>query len=184
LDFITTEQWDESIWEKGKSIYQEAFAKHGGKSEKIIRNMFEKQLCSLHVAVVGSNEAAMALTGSIKGSRILLIDYLAVRNDLQGNGIGKEFVKSIKKWAILKAEYDFILLEAECENTHENLKRIQFWKNCGFKLIDDYVHQYIWVPEPYMAMVYEIHDDIRLPESGKTLFQYIEKFHKNSFRMK
>ncbi|MGX6445145.1 GNAT family N-acetyltransferase [Neobacillus sp. K501] len=184
MDFITTEQWDEATWDKAKSIYQDAFADHGGKPEKIIRNMFKNQLCSLHVAMKGCDVTAMALTGSIKDSRILLIDYLAVRKIYRGYGIGRKLVKYIEKWGLLKAEYDSILLEAECENTPKNLDRILFWEKCGFNLIDDYVHHYIWVPEPYMAMVRELHDEIRILESGKTLFKYIEKFHKKSFRLK
>lgn len=182
MDFITTDCWDEAEWQKAKEIYTEAFGDHG-KPERIIRNMFEKQLCSLHIAMMGNDAAAMALTGSIQGSRILLIDYLAVRKDFRRHGIGKEFINHIEQWALLKAEYDCILLETECENTPENLDRIQFWEKCGFKLLSDYIHHYIWVPEPYMAMVLDLHNS-SIQDSGKNFFKYIEKFHKKSFRQK
>lgn len=182
MDLLTTEQWDEVLWDSVKDIYNEAFGE--GKPERIIRNMFEKHLCSLHVAMLGDAAVAVALTGSIKGSRILLIDYLAVRIDFRGLGTGKDFVKKIKEWAVLEAEYDYILLEAECEKTPENLSRIFFWEKCGFKLNDDYIHHYIWVPEPYMAMTLRLHNDSKIPDSGKTLFKYIEKFHKKCFQQK
>lgn len=184
MDFITIKYWDEAIWLKVRDIYNEAFGDHGGKPEKIIRNMFAKQLCSLHIAMIDNDVAAMALTGSLNGSRILLIDYLAVQKNFRGHGFGKQFVNYLVKWALLKAKYDFLLLEAECDTTSENLNRIHFWEKCGFKLVNDYIHQYIWVPEPYMAMVHALYSGTEIPDSGKTLFKYIGKFHKDSFRQK
>ncbi|WP_312476861.1 GNAT family N-acetyltransferase [Neobacillus sp.] len=112
MDVISRDHWDEALWQKAVIIYIEAFGEHGGKPVKIIRNMFEKQLCALHVAMIGNEVVAMALTGAIQYSRILLIDYLAVRKDVRGQGVGQDFVHKITKWALAKDAYNFVLLEA------------------------------------------------------------------------
>ncbi len=182
LQFISINHWDETLWQKVKKIYNEAFAGHGGKPEKIIHNMFNKHLCFLHVAFEDNEVIAMALTGLIKGPRILIIDYMAVKNDLRGRGIGKEFFSYIKEWAILQNVYNHILLEAESEQTPVNLDRIKFWETCGFNLVDEYIHHYIWVPEPYQAMVLNLRGGAQIAASGEILFTYIENFHKKSFR--
>ena len=183
MEFITSNEWDEAIWQSAKQIYQEAFGNHA-KPEKIIRNMFAKGICQLHLASEETIPVAMALTGATKGSRILIIDYLAVRKSGRGQGLGREFSNYIKKWAISKDKYDSILLEAECEDTPENRARIHFWENCGFHRIDDYTHHYIWVPEPYQAMVFNLKNTNKPLPSGKQWFNHIELFHKQSFQQK
>lgn len=182
MDFFTSDYWDETLWLKVKEIYQEAFGGHGGKPEKIIRNMFAKRICFLHMALEGNDVAGMALTGSLGGSGIIMIDYLTVRKELRGCGIGQEFFKYIKSWAAEQEWYKRILIEVECENTAENLARIHFWGKCGFVLADEYTHHYNWVPEPYQAMVLYLRNDSKVPLNGEDLFKYITAFHKESFR--
>lgn len=182
MQVMMSDQWDETLWQKVKSMYVEAFGNHGGKPEKVIQNMFKKQLCSLHLAIIGNDVVGMALTGFIPDSRILLIDYLTIKKDVRGQGIGKEFVRKLTGWALEKGTFDFVLLEAEAEPTPKNISRIQFWEKCGFKRLTDYTHQYIWVPEPYTAMVLGLNTGLNIPVSGKGMFRYIEKFHKKSYQ--
>jgi GNAT superfamily N-acetyltransferase len=182
VDFITINHWDQNIWKKAGEIYIEAFGEHSPKPEKIIRNMFKKQICFLHCLINQNGQmVGMALTGSIKGKRILLIDYLAIRKNEQGKGIGRELFSLVREWALQRNDYDQILLEAECEESPENLARIDFWEKCGFQLANDYIHHYIWVPEPYMAMTLNLREN-HIPNDGKTLFKYISSFHRESFR--
>ncbi|MGJ7922850.1 GNAT family N-acetyltransferase [Neobacillus sp. LXY-4] len=186
MKYISSNQWDKALWLRARKVYQEAFGEHSPKPEQIIQNMFSKQLCNLHIADMGIDVVAMALTGSIPGSKILLIDYLAVSKDLRRNGIGQQLFDYIKNWAMAQGEYESILLEVECEETAENLDRIRFWEKCGFVLKDDYVHHYIWVPEPYQAMVLDLKDSAaeNSNANAKDLFKYISEFHKESFRRK
>jgi hypothetical protein len=44
------------------------------------------------------------------------------------------------------------------------------------------VHNYIWVPEPYLAMALPLYETDSIPEDGKTLFRYITKFHEKAYR--
>ena len=181
MKFHTSNKWDEALWLKIKGIYYEAFSESGAKPEKIIRNMFKKGLCSFHMAIDNNEPVAMALTGSTHDSNFLIIDYLAVRRTNQRKGIGKELVLYIKNCALKQKNYDSILLEVESEGTRENLNRIYFWESCGFTLLNDYIHHYIWVPEPYLAMVHPLHQT-RPTSSGKEVFKHITKFHRQSFK--
>ncbi len=185
MEFITIDHWDQALWDEAKEIYFEAFREHSPKPEKIIRNMFKKQLCYLHCLFSQDDRMiGMALTGPIKGKRILLIDYLAIRKSEQRKRMGQELFSLIKEWAQIRNCFDQLLLEAECENTHENQERIQFWQRCGFQLADEYIHHYIWVPEPYQAMVLNLRENRSLPADGKTCFKYISSFHRESFQEK
>jgi hypothetical protein len=78
-------------------------------------------------------------------------------------------------------KFSLILLEAECNDTPIALTRISFWEKCGFELLGDYIHHYIWVPEPYQAMRFVLQQDSAIPATGKELFAYIVLFHKESF---
>jgi GNAT superfamily N-acetyltransferase len=187
MEFMTSFQWDEALWQKVSKIYHEAFGEHSPKPDKIIRNMFAKCICQLHVAFEDESVVAMALTGTNRlnlDSGILIIDYFAVEKDLRGSGIGREFFEYIKKWVISQKVFFRILLEVECENNFENHSRINFWKKCGFKLIDHYSHHYVWVPEPYQALVYNFQDATEFKLNGEEWFKNIADFHKESFRTK
>jgi GNAT superfamily N-acetyltransferase len=179
LDFHTYVSWDEAIWLKIEPIYHQAFAENGRKSRKIFRKLFEKQMCFLHVGLLDSEVIAMALTGKIEHVPILLIDYLAVREDQRKQGVGQLFMDDIKTWALSK-QYDSIIIEIESDTNPINISRFYFWEKCGFT-ITDYTHHYIWVPEPYQAMYLNLRPTAALPTDGETLFKYITQFHKIAY---
>lgn len=181
MDFRTIEDWDEELWRRTCSVYNEAFAEKGAKPEKVIRNMFRKQLCFLHVAVEEETIIAMAITGKLPGIKALLIDYLAVDRKLRNHGIGMQMILYIKDWAIKQKNLESIIIEVEADQNSENKKRIQFWEKSGFTLTD-YIHHYIWVPEPYQAMYLKLLPDSKVPENGEDLFNFIGHFHKASFQ--
>lgn len=181
MEFMTIDHWDEALWDKVKGIYKVAFS-HGAKPEKIIRNMFAKDMCSFHTAKIGDQVFAMALTGSVRGS--LIIDYLAVHQEMRQQGIGKELCNYIKKLAVAEGDFGKIIIEVESGPDPHNQQRIRFWESCGFTLADDYVHLYIWVPEPYQAMWLNLRGNRGNLQSGKRLFRDIQAFHRESFRQK
>lgn len=179
MEFITIENWDQRLWQKARTIYFDSFGEKSAKPEKIIKNMFRKKLCFLHLMMDGDVAIAMALTGKAKNSSILIIDYLAVLKSLRGKGLGHKLVGYIKEWCRGNHFYS-ILIEIESEKSTENLDRKNFWLKCGFSLTD-YIHTYIWVPEPYQAMYLKLSETFILPNSGEELFRYITDFHKKSF---
>ncbi|MCM3567777.1 GNAT family N-acetyltransferase [Neobacillus mesonae] len=179
MEVKTISEWDENFWREAAPIYEQAFAGKGAKPEKIIRNMFRSGICFLHIGYAGDQAAVMAITGKLNSIHALLIDYLAVHSDYQSQGMGKEMVRHIKEWAA--GMVDGIVIEVESDQTSENLARKQFWLKCGFHLTD-YIHQYIWVPEPYQAMYLELASNTNIPKDGKQLFKQIGKFHEASFK--
>jgi len=182
LEFKTINQWDYQLWDNQVGpIYHQAFDGKGAKPEKIIRNMFRKQICELHIATLGSQIVAMALTGNLEGSDALIIDYLAVDKGWQHRGIGMNMMNYIHEWSMSKAHMKSLVIEVESEETPETLARNHFWEKCGFTLTE-YVHDYIWVPESYRAMYLKLVPDTNLPEKGEELFKYIESFHKASYQ--
>ncbi|MEH7331948.1 GNAT family N-acetyltransferase [Neobacillus drentensis] len=173
--------WDEKIWEIVSPIYHQAFAEKGAKPEKIIRNMFRKEICFLHIGLVGDQVVSMALTGKLKGTQAMLIDYLAVQQDCQNQGYGLKTIQYIKEWSLTTGSFDSLVIEVESEATPENLARIHFWQKCGF-ILTNYIHHYIWVPEPYQAMFLKLSNDAEIHADGKLLFKYIGQFHKASYQ--
>jgi GNAT superfamily N-acetyltransferase len=179
MEYQTIAEWNEKIWTKAERIYYEAFPKEGRKSRAIIQRMFEKQMCRLHIATENSELIAMALTGV--NNHVLIVDYIAIKDVLRGKGYGRIFMNYIKNWAETIACCIGIIVEVEAETTLENSRRIRFWKECGFQLTE-YVHHYIWVPEPYRAMYFNFNLKSPLPEDGEELYRYITQFHVKAYR--
>ncbi|KRE93383.1 hypothetical protein ASG89_07800 [Paenibacillus sp. Soil766] len=177
---ITT-RWDEALWKKAEQVYNEAFPEHGRKNRALIRNMFERGICQLHTWRIGEDVIAMALTAMNTKARMLIIDYIAVRQEQRGHGVGLACMHDIRNWAESEANCLGIVIEVEAEPSKENADRIRFWERSGFHLTD-YVHTYIWVPETYRAMymsfgTFEQYD-------GRQLFDYITEYHEKAYRVK
>ncbi|TMV47598.1 GNAT family N-acetyltransferase [Paenibacillus mesophilus] len=181
MEYIATDEWDETLWREAERIYNKAFPEHGRKSAEIIRRMFDKGMCTLHTAADRREMVAMALTGIDKQAEALLIDYIAVKEEARGKGYGRTFLSHIRDWAETEAHCRGIIVEVEAEPSEANRRRIRFWERCGFRLTD-YVHHYIWVPEPYRAMYLNFHADNPLPGDGEALFRSITRFHRKAYR--
>ena len=181
MEFRTVDHWAEEIWQKWWIVYEEAFDHKNAKSEKIIRNMFQRQTCYFHLAMEGSEVCAIALSGELPGTRLLLIDYFAVRANKRNRGIGKEMVEYIQNWAMAEGQFDSLVIEVEAEKAEENLARIHFWKKCGF-ILTPYIHHYKVVPEPYQAMYRKLFPEAKIPDREEEFFHYIGNFHRKSFQ--
>lgn len=181
IEYRITDEWEEARWAAVESIYEQAFPLDGKKSRDIIRRMFEKRMCQLHTISQGSEFVGMALTGIDLQAEALIIDYIAIRKDVRGIGHGRHLLNLIKQWTQTVAGCKGIIVEVESEPTEENRQRIHFWETNGFHLTP-YVHQYIWVPEPYQAMYLNFDENNRLPEDGKLLFRSITRFHEKAYR--
>lgn len=180
LEYRITDEWDEELWDEAEPIYEQAFPS-GRKSRGIIRHMFEIKMCQLHTISQDSETVGMALTGIDEQAGAVLIDYVAVSAEARGSGLGGLLLDRIKEWSRTVQGCKGIIVEVESEPTEENRVRKHFWEKNGF-VLTDYVHQYIWVPEPYQAMYYNFNESHPLPVDGRALFRSITRFHENAYR--
>lgn len=182
--FTTLTEWDEAWWDKLGPIYREAFP-HGAKPEKILRGMLDRRIACLHAGHHEHEAMAMAVTGisGNPGRKRLILDYMAVRQDQRGHGLGHLFFSQIRGYAEQEHQAEAIVIEAEAEDTETNRERLRFWIDCGFR-VTPYVHQYIWVPEPYRALYLPLNDRFRVTDDGQSLFREITSFHHRSFQGK
>ncbi|RTE07154.1 GNAT family N-acetyltransferase [Paenibacillus whitsoniae] len=183
ITFETTHEWQESRWNQAETVYNEAFPEAGRKSRAIVKRMFERGIAILHTWHENGDVVAMALSSVNKQAKVLVIDYIAVRQDHRGRGLGRRCIADIQAWASIEAGCKAIVIEVEAEETPVNRERIQFWQRVGFHLTA-YVHPYIWVPETYRAMYLNLDEDELLTDDGKKLFTYITNYHERAYRGK
>lgn len=185
MNFITTDTWNDELWDKANQVYEEAFGRHGAKSTSVIRNMFARQMCSLHIvfdeAENDSEVIGMAITAELKPIRSLVIDYLAIKKTYRNKGKGEEFVHYLRNWAVAEKQCDSIILEIEATDDPVHQLRIKFWEKCGFHLTE-YIHDYKVVPEPYQAMYQKLSPQSKISTDGRELFKYLSNFHRLCFR--
>ena len=150
---ITLDTLDEVWWPQAR-LYIMMLFRMGVSQSASLASCLSAGMSNLHLIVEEEEVIAMAITG-LTGplSSLLLIDYLAVREDHRGQGIGLSLVEELKSWAKSAHGHRLsgMIVEVESEDTPENRQRILFWEKSGFT-ITEYVHTYIWVPEPYQAM--------------------------------
>ncbi|AIQ60194.1 GNAT family N-acetyltransferase [Paenibacillus borealis] len=182
LDFITVDHWDEQLWKQMEQMYHEAFPS-GAKSKGILRSMLDRKIAYLHAGLDNGQVVAMAVTGVVGAAedKKLVIDYLAVEKKLRGAGTGSWFLGQIRDWAIQEHRIRGIIIEAESGTSDTHKERIHFWERNGF-VLTSYVHQYIWVPEPYQAMLLPLDGTGNVPDDGEALFRYINAFHSKAYR--
>ncbi|KIL39948.1 hypothetical protein SD70_16790 [Gordoniibacillus kamchatkensis] len=181
LTMRTVNHWDEELWRLAEPIYTAAFPPAASKKPGLIRNMLERRICFLHVALRDGRPVAMAVTAKDKRYNALVIDYLAVAASVRRQGVGRDFVEHIASWAAGEQLLGGIIIEVEADANEANAERIRFWQRCGFTPTD-YVHTYIWVPEPYRAMYRKLAPDAELPADGKALFRAVTDFHQKAYR--
>ncbi|WP_052342692.1 GNAT family N-acetyltransferase [Bacillus sp. EB01] len=160
-------------WGRVEALYKAAFGS-SAKPAWVIENMFKKQMCSLYI--LEEDREALA-AGRLGENKLLLIDYLAVDPLSQGKGLGYKLTQFIMAEAKKDNELEGVVLEAAADDEGA----ISFWQKYSFTRTS-YVHQYKWVPEPYIALVHKFKSGILSEVSPQFLFELISKFHANSFK--
>ncbi|MFB9328509.1 GNAT family N-acetyltransferase [Paenibacillus aurantiacus] len=179
MELTTMHELDAFWWQKTKPMYMSAFG-NGGKTEQVIRRMFERRLALFHVFHEHNEAYGMAFSSISSDRKALIVDYLTVNDEQRGHGHGREFVRALLNWGS-EQRLQAVIIEVESDPSPVNLARIRFWEKCGFS-ITDYVHHYIWVPEPYRAMYAKLDPHAELPfTDGQKLFRYITNFHRKAY---
>ena len=173
-------EWDEAQWTSVLPIFDEAFGQYGRKPDAVVQSMVKTGLGVIHTAHVGNRVVAMALTGRLPEIDALLIDYLAVDEHQRNNSIGSQFLSFILEWAKNTLDVSLAVVEVQA-NGDDAAAAVGFWRKNGFN-VTPYVHQYVWVPEPYSAMYRTLTQPAYSPVDGRDLFTHISRFHGLSYR--
>lgn len=179
MELELSEKPEDNVWTEALSLYHQAFPAQGRKPDAILKRMLDSGISLLATFTESQVMKAMAVCGVLDKPKLLLLDYLTVRETVRGQGTGGAFVARLADWARSQGLRG-LLVEAEAEDTPENEARLRFWENCGF-VRTDYIHQYIWVPEPYRALILCFESGGSRPPEGQTLFRHISEFHRRSF---
>ena len=179
--YSSTPHWDEAMWRAIEPVYQMGFAEHSRKPKMILDRLLERGGGRLHAGYAGNEAIAMGISGYDSQLEAMVIDYLTVHPDWRRRGLGQWFLDRLRGEAERTPGCKGIILEAEADDTPVNQARIRFWTACGFQLTD-YIHTYIWVPEPYRAMRLSFDSASPLPADGEALFGAITRFHEQAYR--
>jgi GNAT superfamily N-acetyltransferase len=179
MTFHTYDHLDVPERETVMALFHEAFPA-GRKPDRIIEATFRKKMGYLHTETESGAIFAMAFSGPLPDVNLLLIDYLAVRPDMRGRGIGQRFVGKIAKWARDEKRMSGLLIEIDAMPGEAYMQRIRFWEKCGF-VATDYIHHYKVVPEPYRAMYLPFDPAVKPEDDGRSLFRHIGEYHRKAF---
>lgn len=126
IQLINSNQWD-SI----ESIYMEAFPKHERKPFRSIQKSVNKKRAQLFVATE-ANEVLGFILCFIKDN-LVLVDYLAVNQNIRGKGTGSKLIQYIKD--IYTNHKIVLLIEQVVESASNYTQRIarkKFYLTNGF----------------------------------------------------
>ncbi|MFD2124027.1 GNAT family N-acetyltransferase [Paenibacillus xanthanilyticus] len=98
MELTTMSELDAVWWQRTKPMYMHAFGNHGGKTEQVIRRMFERKLALFHVAHDQDEAWGMAFSSISSDRKVLVIDYLTVDEARRGRGDGSAFVRMLLEW--------------------------------------------------------------------------------------
>jgi GNAT superfamily N-acetyltransferase len=198
MTYLTLSHLNHPLWPEARRIYEEAFPPHSRKPEPLIGSMLERGLALVHILAAepsaddsadGLGVVAMAIAGSSGGGCVLVVDYLAVDIGARGKGYGTCLIAEIDRWAGRHTGALALVVEAESEPSDENRRRLRFWEQAGFQATE-YIHQYIWVPEPYRALYRPLSsgggltpdEEMLFREGGgQQLFRWISEFHRRGY---
>lgn len=179
MSFHTYDHLEIPEREEVMDLFHDAFPS-GRKPDRIIEATFLKKMGFLHLESEEGKVLAMAFTGPVADDSLLLIDYLAVRQDVRRKGIGQRFVEKIAAWARWEKHFFGLLIEIDATPGAEYVQRVRFWEKCGF-LLTDYIHHYKVVPEPYQALYLPFDPKVEPEDDGRSLFRHIEGYHRKVF---
>lgn len=118
-------------------IYEEAFPSR----ERQLRRVIEKRVTTgsehLWVGKEGGKVVFMSLVFPLSGVDYLLLDYMAVSEDMRGKGIGMSFIEMLAHKVVSSGKS--VVLEVEDpssgDNVNQRKRRITFYRRSGAKML-------------------------------------------------
>jgi ribosomal protein S18 acetylase RimI-like enzyme len=124
-------------WKIVESLYLKSFPANERQSIEKIIDRIEKGKIELIIVYHQDEAIGFALIWRVKNLKSIYLEYIAVEEDYQNRGIGKELIKFLMNQLVpsekIIAEIEDFLLG---ENKQQRLSRYLFYKNLGFEKID------------------------------------------------
>lgn len=116
-------------------IYTEAFPPNERHSPEVIRHRLAHGRYRLIVGRVKDEIIFFALLWPLKGTKFVLLDYMATKGGYRGRGTGAAFLQEIQASPELAGKFLVLELEspASGENREQRLKRLEFYRQQGAK---------------------------------------------------
>lgn len=132
MHFTKIKRKNKETYEKFKKLYKSAFPKEERRALFIL--WITSKLKRIDVFALEDEDKFVGLLITAKDQDLVWVDYLAISPEFRGQGYGSQALSHLKEY------YDDnrIFLEVETphdqfENYHQRLKRIEFYKQNGFK---------------------------------------------------
>jgi ribosomal protein S18 acetylase RimI-like enzyme len=124
-------------WMIVESLYLKSFPANERQSIEKIIDRIEKGKIELIIVYHQDEAIGFALIWRVKNLKSIYLEYIAVEEDYQNRGVGKEIIKFLMNQLIPSEK---IIAEIEDylfgENKQQRLRRYLFYKNLGFAKID------------------------------------------------
>ena len=158
--------------------YIKLFPKGERKSYKLLNESYKKGILSVIKIIQDSVCVGFIMTNSIKASKYLQIDYLAILPKYQGKGLGTEALMALKESS---TQYNGIFIEIERiglgKNEQENIlreRRKKFYERIGFYKLNFDLDLYNVIYTPYVLLTSDtIEDDEKILKSIFKIYNVI-----------
>ncbi len=126
MKLVKIKNVDSQEFRKAWKIYESSFSFDERRSLEMQKEVMKNKRYNFFVAIKGNT--VVGILTYWKLDDFLFVEHLAVREDLRGQGIGREIMTQLLK------NKQKIILEVERPENEIAIKRINFYEKLGFKL--------------------------------------------------
>jgi ribosomal protein S18 acetylase RimI-like enzyme len=134
INDLNSREFEEAI-----NIYNESFPDNERQPIEVVRNRIRNNAYELIAGNIGGTVAFIAIIFPLKGTKFILLDYMATAAKYRNQGIGSNFIRHYINFIKLDNKYDYIIMEVEDPEygPDKSLKnrRIHFYLRLGAKIM-------------------------------------------------
>ena len=139
IRFYENNDVDSTDFSKAMKIYIDSFPAHERHSVETIKERVRNGSYKLFIGRSDGEVVFMALFWSLQGTKFVLFDYMAIKENIRNRGVGTYFMSNMHQ--ILNTKDVNYILEVEDprqgENKEQREKRVAFYKKNGLKEMKD-----------------------------------------------
>jgi ribosomal protein S18 acetylase RimI-like enzyme len=137
-DVIISEIKSEEDFKNGINIYEEAFPPAEKRPVDDIKRNIEKNHEKMFIGKHNGNPVIFVMMWPVNDSDFLFLDYIAVKKEYRGKGLGSLFLERIFDLED-NDNYDHVIFEVENpeegNNKNQRRERIKFYRRAGAKTL-------------------------------------------------